>query len=110
MLYLIIHLQREEYEEDLLLAMASAGVFDAVVSDCRSARETMAHALPIFAGFSADLSGGSTYAKLIAASISEEKVVDDLMEELKEADIDFQEEGVGSMFVLPGSRYAEPAL
>ena len=108
MFYLIIHMQREEYEDDLLLAMASAGVMDAVVVDAISARERMAHALPIFAGFSADLTGKGSYAKIIAAIVRDQTAVDDLLSELKEADIDFVEDEIGTMTLLPAARVVAP--
>lgn len=105
MYYLIISLKREEHEEDILLAMASAGVFDAVVLEGVSARETMAKALPIFAGFSADLSGGRSYTKVITAVLEDRSIVDNILEELKNAGIDFRGDEVGDMALIPLERY-----
>ncbi len=105
MYYLIICLKREEYEEDMLLAMASAGIFEAVVLEGASARETMAKALPIFAGFSADLSGGRSYTKVITAVLDNSSILDNVLEELRSAGIDFQQEEVGNMALLPVERF-----
>jgi len=108
MFYLVIHLTREEYEEDLLLAMASAGILDAIVIPGVSARETMAGALPIFAGFRADLTAKGTYAKLIAAIVADEHAIDRIIGELQAAGIDFVEKSIGSMVMLPAARVLNP--
>jgi len=101
MYYLVIHLKREEYEEDVLLAMASAGVLEATVIPAVAARETMSGALPIFAGFRANLTGKGTYAKVIAAPVDDEDVIDKIIAELKAGGTDFVEKGIGTMVLLP---------
>jgi len=107
MFYLIIHLENEDYEQDLLLAMASAGILDAIVLPGTSAREVMAGALPIFAGFRADLTSGSSYAKLIAAIVPDEHAVDRVIESLRAAGVDFAGKNVGSMVLMPVARIVD---
>ncbi|HUU69671.1 MAG TPA: hypothetical protein VM186_09105 [Planctomycetota bacterium] len=107
MFYLIIHLENEEYEQELLLAMASAGILDAIVLPGTSAREMMAGALPIFAGFRADLTRRGNYAKLIAAIVPDDHAVDRILEALHAADIDFIGKNIGSMILLPVARVVD---
>ena len=108
MFYLIIHLENEKYEEDLLLAMASAEILDAIVLPGVSAREMMAGILPIFAGFRADLTAGGTYAKLIAAIVPDANAVDRMLGALQASGTNFVEKKIGSIVLLPISRIVDP--
>jgi len=105
----VIHLNDRGREEDVLLAMAAAGVLDAVVIDSRSAAERMAEGVPLFAGFRADLTAGGKYARVIGAVLPDEAAVARLKEAVMAADLDFAGGTAGRLIVLPIVEMMGPA-
>ena len=102
MFYLLIHLNERGREEDVMLAMAAAGVLDAVVVPATSVAERIAEGVPLFAGFRADLvMAKGTHALVIGAVVPDAETVARLKEELQDAGLDFEGGRAGRLVVLP---------
>ncbi len=108
---LMVYLFEEGALEDLLTALTSLGIENAVVLDGQRMNRLLAFEVPIFAGFREDLAGGSTYCRVLSVVIDDPVEADELLRVLKEAEIDFSKEGIGAMMVLPLERWIgwEPA-
>jgi hypothetical protein len=101
MLYLIIHLFREEYQEEVLLALMSAGIARATVTDGVNLENVVTMDMPIFAGFRADPGRDKRFCKIISAAVESEKAVDDFLSALKMGGIDFVKDDLGVIILLP---------
>jgi len=105
MLFLIIHLTKQEYQADVLTALAEVGLTEAVVLNGTSSKRMIALDVPIFAGLRTEFGRESAYCKMITASIEDVGVVDEFLAALKEAGIDFVKDGLGSILVLPVEKF-----
>ena len=101
MFYLIIHLNDRGCKEDVMLAMAAAGVLDAVVVPATSVAERMADGIPLFAGFRADLTARDTSTLVIGAVVPDEETLERLKQELLVAGVDLKTGQAGRFIVLP---------
>lgn len=105
MLYhLLIHLYEEGTLEDVITALAGLGIEDAVVVDGQRLSQVLAFDVPIFAGFREEIGRRSSYCKVLSAIVDSPDVVDELVRYLKEAGVDFNQEGIGSMMAFPIER------
>lgn len=102
---MLVHLFEEQVLEDLLTALTSLGIENAVVLDGHRMNRLLAFDVPIFAGFREDLAGGSSYCRILSAVLDDPVEADEVIRVLKEADIDFAKEGMGAMMVLPLERW-----
>jgi hypothetical protein len=102
MIYLLtVHLYDEGALEDVLTALASLGVENAVVLDGQRMSRVLAFDVPIFAGFREEIGGSSSYCKYITALVDDEKVIDELASLLRQAGVDFEKPGTGRMYIIP---------
>lgn len=101
---LIIILNREVLLDDILSALVESGIFGATVIESTRITDVLTHDMPIFAGLRSLDRGGRHYNKVIFAAVEEDKLIDEFLEILEEVDINFQEEGVGAILVLPIER------
>lgn len=105
MLYhLMIHLYEEGALEDVLTALASLGMENAVVVDGQRMSRLLAFDVPIFAGFREEVAERSSYCKVISAIADDPAVLDELLRILKGTGVDFEKEDVGLMMLLPIER------
>jgi len=99
-MYMILSLYKEKYLDDILMALTEAGIEDTIVLS----GETLGHKLiydnPLFAGFRKSLGQEKGYANIIMA-IAERKQIDFMLDELKNSGIDFIEEKLGKIILLP---------
>lgn len=99
-MYAIIQINKEKYLDDILMALAEAGVDDPVVLSAETLGHKLAFDMPVFAGFRNSLNPGESYAKVIMA-ITEEEAIDFMLEELKHSGVDFIEDQIGKIVLLP---------
>ena len=78
MFYLIIHLYRQEFQEDLMLALEAQGISDVIILDAVGKDKVLAFDMPIFAGFKTDLEGRKLYAKLVMALVRDRETAEGL--------------------------------
>ena len=108
MFYLVIQLFKEEYQEEVLLALTSVGIERATVTDGLNLENVVAMDMPIFAGFRADSGGKSRFCKIITVAVEGENVVDEFLAALKTGGIDFIKESLGVVVLLPAARVLKP--
>ncbi len=101
MYYLIIHLFQEEYQKDLIFALTEAGVKDVMVTDAVNVSRRLAHDLPIYAGFKGELGKTSQVCRIFQVVIESDSVIQRIMNSLTKAEIDFEKEDIGRIFMIP---------
>lgn len=99
-MYLIITiLHKREYLEDILSCLVELGIEDVVTLDSESMKESLAYKVPIFAGLRFDLRE-KPFSKLILAVSEKNDTGKELVELLKEVDIDLEEPGIARILTL----------
>lgn len=99
-MYMIINLSKEKYLDDVLMALAEAGIDDTIVISGETLGHKLAFDNPLFAGFRKSFGSDKGYAKIIMA-IAEKSQVDFMLEELKHSGIDFKKQQIGKIILLP---------
>ncbi|RLC51577.1 MAG: hypothetical protein DRZ79_02575 [Candidatus Cloacimonadota bacterium] len=105
-MFMILQINREKYLDDVLMALAEIGVEDPIVLAGESLGHKLAFDMPLFAGFRQTLGREKNYTKIIMATVQEEDV-DFMLEELKSAGVDFHEDEIGKIFLLPIEKIIE---
>jgi len=108
MFYLVIQLFKEEYQEEVVLALTSVGIERATVSEGLNLENVVAMDMPIFAGFRADSGRKSRFCKIITSAVEDEDVVDEFLAALKAGGIDFVKESLGVIVLLPVAKILKP--
>ena len=108
MFYLIIQLFKEEFQEEILLALTSAGVERATITDSLNVENVLTMDMPIFAGFRPDFGKGKRFCKIITAAVNDERVVDEFLSGLKAGGIDFLEDDLGIVILIPVAKIIKP--
>ena len=104
MFYLIIQLFKEKYEEEVLLALTSAGVDRATVTDNINLEKIVHSGIPIFAGVPSGAGEEKRFCKIFTAAVKDEHVVDDFLSALKAGGVDFLQDDIGIIILLPAAR------
>jgi len=99
-MFMILQLKKEKYLDDILMALAEASIDESVVLSGESLGHKIAFDMPIFAGFRKSFGSEKGYAKIIMA-IAEKEKVDFMLEELKNSGIDFIDDKIGKIVMLP---------
>ena len=99
-MYMIINLNKEKYLDDVLMALAEAGIDETIVVSGETLGHKLAFDNPLFAGFRKSFGSDKGYAKIIMA-IAEKTQVDFMLQELKHSGIDFKQEELGKIVLLP---------
>ncbi len=99
-MFMILHVNQEKYTDDVLMALAEAGVVDPIVLTGESLGHKLAFDMPLFAGFRQSFGNNSSFSKVILAQV-EEKDVEFMLEELKQAGVDFVGNEIGKIYLLP---------
>ena len=99
-MYMILHLYQEKYQDDVLMAMTEAGIEETIVLSGESLGHKLAFDMPLFAGFRKSYGSGKGFAIVIMA-MAENEQVEFMLDELKNSGINFIEDNLGSIVVLP---------
>ncbi len=99
-MFMILHVYDERYLDDIMMALAEAGIEDPVVISGESLGHKLAFDMPLFAGFRQTMGKDKSYAKVIMAQ-AEEKDVEFLLEELENAGVQFLKDEIGKITLLP---------
>lgn len=99
-MYMILSLYKEKYLDDVLMALTEAGIDDTIVLSGESLGRKLTFDNPIFAGFRKSFSKDKGYANVIMA-IAEQEQIDFMLEELKNSDVNFIEDEIGKIILLP---------
>jgi len=103
MYYLVIHLREEKYLEDVMLALAQAGIFNACVFE-GLAMQKILNRVPVFSGVRFSNLGGGNYVHGIFALIEEKEAVDVFLDGLSASGVDFHENRLGVLALIPIER------
>lgn len=104
---LLIELRKEEFLDDVILALTSTGASGALVIDAVSMERMMAFDLPIFAGFQDELTSEPGFAKVVLARAGGPHVVELLLRALADGGTDFQRDELGRIALLPLAAYVD---
>lgn len=99
-MYMILHVNQEKYADDVLMALAEAGIQDPIVLSGESLGHKLAFDMPLFAGFRKNFGSDSSYAKVILAP-ADQKSIEFMLQELKNSGVDFVGDGIGKIYLLP---------
>jgi len=99
-MYMILHLYKEQYLDDILMALTETGVDDTVVIEGQTLGHKLILDMPLFAGFRQSFGSRKGFAKIIMA-IAEQKQIDTFMSELKHSGIDIIKEEIANIVLLP---------
>ncbi len=99
-MYMIMHLFREKYLSDVLMALTEAGVEDTIVLGGEAIGHKLVFDVPLFASFRDSYGSQRDYGKIIMG-IADEEQVEFILEELKHAGIDFKGNDIGKVYLLP---------
>jgi len=97
---MILHINKEKYLDDVLMALAEIGVIDPVVLAGESLGHKLAFDNPLFAGFRKMYGSEKSFARIVMAE-AEEQDIEFMLEELKNSGIDFVKDEIGKIFLLP---------
>lgn len=99
-MYMILHLMKEKYLDDILMALTEAGIEDTIVISGESLGHKMAYDIPLFAGFRKSFGTEKGFANVIFAITNKEKI-DFMLNELLHSGIKFVEDEIGKIVLLP---------
>ena len=83
-----------------MMALAEAGVTDTIVLSGESLSHKMTFNMPLFAGFRKTVGAEKGYANIVMAIVEKEQI-DFMLEELENSDINFVDDEVGKIVLLP---------
>jgi hypothetical protein len=101
MYYVIIQVFKEEYLDDIMLALTTAGIENGTIVDGINSDNVLNQHIPLFTGLIPHDSTSSRYCKIVTTTIDSMDKIDALSEVFDDADVDFREEGVGRLIVIP---------
>lgn len=99
-MYMILQLYKEKYLDDIMMALAEAGIENTIVLSGESLSHKMAFSMPLFAGFRKTIGAEKGYANIILA-IADEEQIDFMLQELKKSDVNFIDDEIGKIVLLP---------
>jgi hypothetical protein len=99
---MILNLLKSNYLDDIMMALAEAGIEDTVVLSGESLGHKLTFDNPIFAGFRKSLGSDKGFVYVIMAS-AEKDQIDFMLLELKNSGIDFIREEIGKIILLPAT-------
>ena len=98
---LMIILNKEEFLDDILSSLVELGIMGATVIESTRMSEILIREIPIFAGLKQMRREGRAYNRVIIAPIEKREIVKELLEVLKEMNIDFSSSETGFLFTVP---------
>lgn len=101
MYYLNIQLFKSEYKEDLLLAFTSCGIEKGSIFEGQNLDNVLQRDYPLFSGFVKSADERERYSLLVTAVIDKKERVQELIDVLKEAEIDIKDKDVLRIVLIP---------
>jgi len=99
-MYMILQLYKAKYLDDVMMALAEAGVEDTIVLSGESLSHKMTFSMPLFAGFRNSFGSEKQFTDIIMA-IADEAQIDFMLDELKRSDVKFVDDEIGNIVLLP---------
>jgi len=98
---MLIVLNKEEYLETILSALAELEVNDAVIQDGEKLGSYLAHEIPIFAGLKQLIGENRVACKIIIAFTDQKDFLEQFNKLLSQENIDFTKDDAGSIAIMP---------
>ncbi|HOA28852.1 MAG: hypothetical protein KBB33_08475 [Candidatus Cloacimonetes bacterium] len=102
-MYMIFHLYNDKYLDDVILALAEAGISETIVLSGESLGQKMLYDIPLFVSFQDSAAMRTGYGNVIMGEADEEDILFAL-EELKNSGLDFLEKKLAMIYLLPVSK------
>lgn len=102
-MYMILHLYNDKYLDDVILALAEAGISDTIVLSGESLGQKILYDIPLFASFQDSATMKTGYGNVIMGPAEEEEVLFAL-EELKNSGLDLLDKKLATIYLLPISK------
>ena len=99
-MYMILHLYKERYLDDILMALTESGVEDTIILEGQTLGHKLINDMPLFSGFRQSFGTRKGFAKIIMA-IAEQNQIDTFLEELKNSGIDIIKKEIASIVLIP---------
>lgn len=99
-MYMILNLYKENFLDDVMMALTEASVDETIILSGEALSHKIAFDMPIFAGFRESVGSEKGYAKIIMA-VAEPDQIDMMLEALQGAGINFVEDHIGKIIILP---------
>lgn len=102
-MYMIFHLYNDKYLDDVILALAEAGISETILLSGESLGQKMLYDIPLFVSFQDSAAMRTGYGNVIMGEADEEDILFAL-EELKNSGLDFLEKKLAMIYLLPVSK------
>ncbi len=99
-MYMILHLYKERYLDDILMALTESGVEDTIILEGQTLGHKLISDMPLFAGFRQSFGTRKGFAKIIMAIATKDQI-DTFIDELKNSGIDILKEGIANIVLIP---------
>jgi hypothetical protein len=98
---LILQVYQEKYVEDVIIALTEVGVKDVFSITGVNESRRLPHNIPIFAGFKGAIGKATSLSKMFIATVEDSELPKAILNSLKQADIDFLGDDLGSITLIP---------
>ncbi|MDD2596103.1 MAG: hypothetical protein PHT47_01870 [Candidatus Cloacimonetes bacterium] len=102
-MYMIFHLYNDKYLDDVILALAEAGISETIVLSGECLGQKMLYDIPLFVSFQDSAAMRTGYGNVIMGEADEEDIMFAL-EELKNSGLDLLEKKLAMIYLLPVSK------
>jgi len=100
MKYMIFHLYNDKYLDDVILALAEAGIVDTIVLSGESLGQKILYDIPLFVSFQDNPALKTGYGNVIIGPANPDDV-NFALEELKSSGLDLIEKKLATIYLLP---------
>lgn len=99
-MYMIFHLYSDKYLDDVVLALAEAGIKDTIVLSGETLGQKVLYDIPLFVSFKDSSVMAQGYGSVIMG-IAEKDEIDFALDELKNSGLDLISKNLAKIFLLP---------
>ena len=108
MYLLVIQLFKNEYKEDLYMALSSAGIQYTTYCDGHNLDNELRNSIPLFSGLFKSLEEKRRYATVYFCAAESNEQIEAIIEGFEAAGIDWKKEGVFRMIVINAEKVFDP--
>ncbi len=99
-MYMILHLYKERFLDDILMALTETGVEDTIILEGQTLGHKLISDMPLFSGFRQSFGTRKGFAKIIMA-MAEQEQIDTFIQELKNSGIDILGDEIANIVLIP---------
>jgi len=110
MYLLVIQLFKNEYKDDLYMALSSAGIQYTTYCDGQNLDNELKNKLPLFSGLFKSIEEKQRYASVYFCYASDKEQIKAIIEGFEIADIDWRKEGIFRMITIKAEEVYDPEI